>query len=88
MPVFLVSTKWLEKFYDDGIDFIPAVDNLDLHEPMQLIDGDPKNLHNNYKLKENLRENVDFKIVPYEGWMFLKENFDGVEFRRFTTNEK
>ena len=33
IPVFLVSCSWLEKFYDDSLDFIPAVDNSDLYEP-------------------------------------------------------
>lgn len=86
VPVFLVSCKWLENFYDDNLEYIPAVDNSDLVIPMRFIETEPRYFHTNYKLKEETRENVDFKIIPYEAWMFLKNSFGGIEFRRLTTN--
>lgn len=42
-------------------------------------------MHYNYALKETCRESVDYKIIPYEAWQFLFNNFGGMEFRRFTT---
>lgn len=45
-------------------------------------------MHLNYKVKDNKRENVDFKIVSFQTWKFLKSKFGGVEIRRFNTPEK
>jgi hypothetical protein len=35
-----------------------------------------------------VREHVNFKIVSSEAWEFLKDNFGGVEFRRFNSPGK
>ena len=88
MPVFLVSCKWLEKFFNNNISYIPAIDNSDLYQPMKWVEADQSYMHYNYRIKDSCRENVDYKIVSYEAWQYLWSNFGGMEFRRFTTNER
>lgn len=44
--------------------------------------------HLNYRVRPEVRENEEFKVLPYEAWKLLYDNFGGIEVRRFTTKEK
>ena len=45
-------------------------------------------MHYNYHVRPDVRENEDFRVVPYEAWKLLRENYGGVELKRLTTKEK
>lgn len=45
-------------------------------------------MHYNYQVREDLRENNDYKLVPYEAWQHLYKIYGGFEVRRFTTKER
>lgn len=88
VPVFLVSTKWLEQLYSTTADSPPPVNNEVLLEPVSYPLADQNYLHYNYKVRQDLRENEDFKLVSYEAWQLLFKTYGGFEVRRFTTKEK
>lgn len=65
VPVFLVSTKWLEQLYSPS-DVSPAqISNEALLETAQFPLAEEKYLHYNYRVREDLRENEDYKLASY-----------------------
>ncbi len=72
VPVYLVSTAWIQKFYDTTLtDPLPPVDNRCLISLMPFVDSDPKLAHLNYEVNENVKENKDYKIVSPDCWKFI-----------------
>lgn len=45
-------------------------------------------MHYNYCIRQDLRENEDYKLVSFEAWQYLYKAFGGMEVRRMTTREK
>ncbi len=88
VPVFLVSTKWLELLYSPSHDTPPPVTNELLLEPVAFPIAHPLLLHYNYRIKQDLRENEDYKLVSFEAWQLLQRTYGGMEVRRMTTREK
>lgn len=65
MPVFLVSTKWLEQLYSTTLDTPSPVNNEILVEQVPFPLADPNYMHYNYRVREDWRENEDYKLVSF-----------------------
>jgi hypothetical protein len=55
---------------------------------MPFVDTDVKLAHLNYEVRDEVKENRDYKIVSPDCWEFLYQKFNGLEVKRFTTAEK